>query len=98
MTPQPSTLSIAFEQIDHLEKKLDREIERLDDLCAFFKMMEDQADKASQGEEDGGAARVWQGQRALYSYLSRFMLNVAYTVRDVDAQLLEHLVAHENTP
>jgi len=98
MAKQPRTLTIAFAQLDELENTLNRELERLDDLCAFFKMMELQADQASQGGQDGQSASIWQGQRALYSYLSRFMLSIAHGVREVDGQLLEHLAAHENQP
>jgi len=98
MAKQPCTLQISYKQLDELENALDHELERLDDLRAFFKMMELQADQASQGGQDGQSVSIWQGQRALYSYLSRFMLTIAHAVREVDAQLLEHLAAHENKP
>jgi len=97
MKKPPRTLQISYKQLDELENMLDRELERLDDLHAFFKMMELQADQASQGGQDGQSVSIWQGQRALYSYLSRFMLSIAHGVREVDGQLLEHLAAHEDT-
>jgi len=85
------TITLPVSQAKQIEEALNLEMERLDDLYGFFKMMEEVADKASAHMTGEEGADVQLGYRALFSYLARLMRCVHRGVSYADMELLEAL-------
>jgi len=94
-TSYHSDITMTYATVRDIEKRIDREIERLRDLSAFFRMMQDQTDKASAGVDIRQGADSLAGQAVMFNYLARLLSTSIDDLQEANTPLMEALAREE---